>query len=110
MHSLASKKGKISIRSQAWRVYLLLGLLAAGAYFLLPSHTAQENLRPLFNVAALAAFVTGILIHHPKRPLPWYLFTLGMLTFVLGIISYVYYEAIPGPTPFPSIADAFFIA
>src|SRR5919206_1423068 len=106
MFSLASKTGEIGIRSQAWCVYLLLGLLAAGAYFLLPSHTAQENLRPLFNVAALAAFVTGILIHRPKRPLPWYLFTLGMLTFVLGIIAYVYYEATLGRTPFPSVADA----
>src|SRR5918998_1267312 len=103
-------KGKANRGSQAWRVYLLLGLLATGAYFLLPSQSAQESIRPVFNVAALTAVVTGILIHRPKRPLPWYLFVSSMLLFVLGIVAYVYYEATPGPTPFPSIADVFLIA
>lgn len=73
-------------------------MLATGAYFFLPSQSAQDTLRPLFNVAALAAFVAGIRLHRPKRPLPWYLFTLGMLLFILGIVTYVYYEATLGRT------------
>jgi diguanylate cyclase (GGDEF)-like protein/PAS domain S-box-containing protein len=98
-------------RSRAWLVYLLLGLLATGAYFLVPSPVAQDTLRPLFNLAALAAFVAGIRMHRPKRPLPWYLFTVGMLLFVLGIVVYVYYEITQGhDPPTPSLADAFFIA
>ena len=109
-YSFSKVKGTTGGKLQAWGVYLLLGVLAAGAYFLLPSQNAQETLRPLFNVAALAAVVTGILIHRPKRPLPWYLFASSMLLFVLGIVGYVYYEATPGPTPFPSMADAFLIA
>ncbi len=91
-------------------MYLLVGILATGAYFLVPSPVVQDSLRPLFNLAALGAFVAGILLHRPKRPLPWYLFTVGMLLFVFGIVTYVYYEITLGKTPFPSLADAFFIA
>jgi len=54
--------------------------------------------------------VAGILMHRPARPLPWYLFTFGLLMSVLGIVTYVYYEVTLGRTPFPSLADAFFIA
>jgi diguanylate cyclase (GGDEF)-like protein/PAS domain S-box-containing protein len=109
MHGLTRNERTAGRRLQAWHVYLLLGVLATGTYLLLPSQAAQETLRPLFNVAALAAFATGILMHRPERPLPWYLFASGMLLFVLGIVAYVYYEATPGPTPFPSVADVFFI-
>jgi signal transduction histidine kinase/DNA-binding response OmpR family regulator/HPt (histidine-containing phosphotransfer) domain-containing protein len=102
------KKG--AWRSRAWLVYLIVGALATVAYFFLPSPATQDTLRPLFNLAALGAFVAGILIHRPKRPLPWYLFTLGTLLFVLGIVAFVYYEVTQGRTPFPSLADAFLIA
>jgi diguanylate cyclase (GGDEF)-like protein/PAS domain S-box-containing protein len=105
------ENGKADRRLQAWHVYLLGGVLATGVYFFLPSQSMQETLRPLFNLAALAAFVAGLLMHRPKRPLPWYLFTLGMLLFVLGIVVYVYYEITQGQeAPSPSLADAFFIA
>ncbi|QIN81445.1 response regulator [Rubrobacter tropicus] len=97
-------------RSRAWLVYLIVGALATVAYFFLPSPAAQDTLRPLFNLAALGAFVAGILMHRPKRPLPWYLFTLGTLFFVLGIVTFVYYEVTLGRTPFPSLADALLIA
>ena len=96
---------------RAWHVYLLLGLLATGAYFLLPSQTAQNTLRLLFAMSALAAIVTGILIHRPSRPLPWYLFASGMLMPILGAVALGYYEAVLGiESPFPNVADAFFLA
>ncbi len=109
-HELMGEKVTVGKWLRAWHVYLLLGVLATGAYFLLPPQNAQEILRPLFNMSALAAIVTGILINRPKRPLPWYLFTSGMLVFVLGVVTYVYYEVTLGTAPSPSLADAFFIA
>ena len=109
-HSNPAVIRKADGRSRAWLVYLLVGVLATGAYFLLPSAALQETLRPLFNLAALGAAVAGILMYRPKRPLPWYLFTCGLLLFVLGIVTYVSYEATLGKTPFPSVADVFFIA
>ena len=73
--------------SRAWLVYLVSGVFATVAYFFLPSSAAQDTLRPLFNLAALGAFVAGILVHRPKRPLPWYLFTFGMLLIFKARIS-----------------------
>src|SRR5918997_2530496 len=37
------KKGKAKRRLQAWQVYLLVGVLAIGGYFFLPSQSAQEK-------------------------------------------------------------------
>ena len=104
------RKGKAGRRLQVWLVFLVLGILGTGAYFLIPSPAIQDTVRPLFNLAALGAFVAGILMHRPRRPLPWYLFTLGMLLFVLGIVAYVYYEIALGRVPLPSLADALFLA
>ena len=103
-------KGKTDRRAQAWLVFFVVGILATVAYFLIPSPNTQDTLRPLFTLAALGAAVAGILLHRPKRPLPWYLFASAILFFVLGIVAYVYYEVTTGEAPSPSIADAFLIA
>src|SRR3712207_411501 len=97
-------------RLRAWHAYLLLGAVAMGAYFLLPSETAQQVLHLLVVVSTPVAFVAGILMHRPKWSLPWYLFAFGMLMPVLGTLTYVYYVAVVGVGPPPvSVADAFFI-
>ncbi|HZF59547.1 MAG TPA: hypothetical protein VEZ19_13885, partial [Rubrobacter sp.] len=96
---------------RAWHVYLSLGVLITGAYFLVPSQTAQHALRLLLIVAALAAVVTGVLLHRPSRPLPWYLFAAGLVMSILGTLTYGYYEVIVGiKAPLVTLADAFFIA
>ena len=96
---------------QAWNVYLLLGVFAIGAYFLLPSETAQQVLHLLIVLSTPAAFVVGILMHRPKWRLPWYVFALSMLMPVIGTLTYVYYATVLGEGPPPvSVADAFFIA
>lgn len=111
MYRLTGEKMKVGGRLQAWRVYLLLGVLATGACFLLPSQTAQHTLRFLIVVSALAATVTGISMHRPSRPLPWYLFAFAMLMSVLASVIYIYYEAVLGiEPPFVTVADAFLIA
>src|SRR3712207_6953259 len=53
-------------RLRAWHAYLLLGAVAIGAYFLLPSETAQRVLHLLVVVSTPVAFVAGILMHRPK--------------------------------------------
>jgi len=102
-------KVKPGWRAQVWRVYLPLGVLATGAYFLIPSASTQVALRPLFTLAALGAAVAGILMHRPKRPLAWYLIASAIMMFVLGIVVYVYYEITTGEAPNVSVGDAFLI-
>jgi len=104
-------KGKVGVRLWGWYVYLLLGVLATGVYFLLPSQATQDGLRLLFVASALAATVTGIFMHRPNRPLPWYLFACSLLMSIVGTVIYGYYEVVLGnESPFPTVAEAFFIA
>ncbi len=111
MHRLRKVRATTSGHFQAWHVYLLLGVLAAGTYVLLPSQDTQNILRILLVVSMLTALVSGIIIHRPNRPLPWHLFVTGMLMPVFGIATLGYYEIVLGiPSPFPSVADAFFLA
>jgi signal transduction histidine kinase/DNA-binding response OmpR family regulator/HPt (histidine-containing phosphotransfer) domain-containing protein len=92
-------------------VYLLLGVFAAGAYFMLPSEDSQYLLRLLVVTSTPVAFVAGILINRPRWRLPWYVFMFGMLMPILGSLTFVYYVAVLGAEPPPvSLADAFFIA
>ncbi len=105
-----AEEGKTDGRLQAWYVFLVVGVLATGAYFLIPSTGTQDTLRPLFTLAALGATVAGILLHRPRRPLPWYLISSATLLFVFGIVTYAYYEVTTGEAPFVSVADAFLIA
>jgi diguanylate cyclase (GGDEF)-like protein/PAS domain S-box-containing protein len=111
VNRLTREKRTVAKGLQAWRVYLLLGILVTGAYFLLPSQTAQQILRLFLVMATLAAFVTGIVMHRPKRPLPWYVFTFGLLMGLFGTVYAGYYEATVGMDPSgPSMADVFFLA
>ena len=96
---------------QAWHMYLAVGVLATGVYFLLPTQTAQYVLRLLVVGSTSAAFVAGIVMHRPKRPLPWYVLGFAMLMPVLSSLTYVYYVAVLDiEPPRASVADAFFIA
>ena len=72
------------------------------------------NSGPVFNLIGLSA-VVAILVgarHNARgRRLPWYLFALGQALFVLGDVLAYNYERIFGEaTPFPSIADVFYLA
>jgi diguanylate cyclase (GGDEF)-like protein/PAS domain S-box-containing protein len=92
-------------------MYLAVGVLATAAYFLLPTQSAQYVLRFLVVGSTSAAFVAGIVIHRPKRPLPWYVLGFAFLMPVLGSLTYVYYVAVLRiEPPRASVADAFFIA
>src|SRR5215207_2956999 len=96
---------------QTWHVYLLLGVLATGVYFLLPTQAAQHTLHLLFVLSALAAIMTGVRTHRPSQPLPWYLFACAMLMSILGFVTYGYYETDLGiESPLTTLADVFFIA
>jgi diguanylate cyclase (GGDEF)-like protein/PAS domain S-box-containing protein len=111
MYRLMRRKTEVGRRLQAWHVYLLLGVLVTGGFYLIPSQDARGILRILLVMAALVAFVVGIRMHRPKRPLPWYLLACGLLMPILGYVIYVYDEFVLGLSiPFPSWADALFIA
>lgn len=111
MHRLADRKALADRRLQAWHVYSAVGTLIAVAYLLSPSQNMRFLLHLLLISSTPVAFLTGMFMRRPKRPLPWYLLTLSTLMVVLASLTFVYYEIVVGiSTPFPSMADAFFIA
>jgi hypothetical protein len=92
-------------------VYLLVGILLTGIYFLLPSAATQNVFFNLVGFSAVAAVVVGVRMHRPIHPLHWYVFALGLLLLVLGDTVWTYYEnVLLIEDPFPSIADAFYLA
>ena len=62
---------------QTWLVYLLVGILIMGIYFLLPP-TTQNVFSVLVGLSAVGAIVVGVWAHHSTRPLHWYVLALGL--------------------------------
>src|SRR5919199_785775 len=95
---------------RAWLLYLLVGILATGGYFLLPSMSTQNVFYNLVGFSSVGAIVVGVLMHHPTRPLQWYVLTLGMLILSTGEAIFTYYEnVLHVEAPFPSAADVFYL-
>ena len=97
--------------SWGWLLYLVASTAAIGVYFLLPSQAAQCTLYNIVAVCAVVAALVGIRLHNPVPSPPWYLLALGLLTFVVGDIIWTFYEIVLRvQSPFPSVADAFYLA
>src|SRR5438105_4725763 len=99
------------MRARVWRVYLLVAALATGGYFLLSSLALQDMLYDALGLMAVIAIVVGVRLHRPSRPAPWYLFAAGLFLFVAGDFTFSLYEVfLHMKTPFPSVADVFYLA
>ncbi len=98
------------VRTTAAWVYLTVGLVAAGAYFLLPSGSLEQDLLyDAIGASAVVAIVLGVWMQRPDRPIPWLLLAMGQASFVIGDLLFVYFDH-TGERPFPSLADAFYLA
>jgi signal transduction histidine kinase len=97
-------------RSGAWVAGAVL-LALTGAYYLLPSGgTAQVVLYSAIGFAAAAGVVVGALrILSGTGRVAWLLIAAGVACFAAGDALFGYYEQ-RGETPFPSAADAVYLA
>jgi diguanylate cyclase (GGDEF)-like protein len=89
---------------------VLLGALAIGAYYLLPTDGVAASL--LYDgIGAVSALTMAVVtrLRRPERPAMWYLFAGGELTWVVGDLTYSYYQFGLHRQPFPSIADVFYL-
>ncbi|MGH2573835.1 MAG: sensor histidine kinase [Actinomycetota bacterium] len=99
------------MRPKPWLAYLLAGTLATGGYFLLPSLALHSLSYDALNLSAVAAILLGVRLHRPRRRAAWYLFAAGVLSFAVGDMTWSYYELVLRvEAPFPSAADAFYLA
>jgi signal transduction histidine kinase len=92
------------------RIFLGAELLLGGLYFVLPPSLLRVVCYCALQLALVAALVVGARLHRPSRPMPWYLLAAGQLCFTTGdAISYVNEWVRHVETPFPSVADAFYL-
>jgi diguanylate cyclase len=91
------------------RAYLAVSAVAAALSFLWPDlHTLWWGTLGLTSAAAVGL---GTAVNRPARKLPWVLVGLALATFALGDVVYdVLTEAFGQIDPFPSLADAFYLA
>ena len=95
-----------------WKGWLLCALALTTAYFVVPD--SPESKLVLYNGLGLLAVLTILgsvrRFPAPQRG-PWYWFAGGLACFLAGDICYYVLELTsPGGPPFPSIADAFYLA
>jgi diguanylate cyclase (GGDEF)-like protein/PAS domain S-box-containing protein len=61
-------------------------------------------------LSGIGAIILGVRMHRPARSLPWYLLAAALLFFVTGDTIYYAQVALELPTPFPGVADLFYLA
>jgi diguanylate cyclase len=109
---MASRTG----RPRAWWTYLACGAVVAAAYYLVPATdlaprwAAKIGLYNGLGLPAVAAIGVGVAWHRPERPLTWYLFAVGLLSYVTADIIFYTYQDILHQEIFPSVADVFYLA
>ncbi|HYH92473.1 MAG TPA: GGDEF domain-containing protein [Candidatus Saccharimonadales bacterium] len=94
-----------------WTAYLALGALAVVLHSLVieTGSLTQSFLYDVIGASAVAAAFVGIWVLRPDRALPWLLMAWGQALFVAGDLVWNYYELV-GEDPFPSTADALYLA
>jgi len=96
--------------SRIWRLYLAGGVVAIAAYFLVVHVTFVGSLvYDLIGLSSVAAIVRGVRRHRPVRPVIWWCFAAGMLSFVIGDVLWALLDEILHVEPFPSVADGFYL-
>jgi diguanylate cyclase (GGDEF)-like protein/PAS domain S-box-containing protein len=107
--------GPGSLHLHAWSAYLVAVTSLTTAY--VTAHFVGPhwlNSGPVFNLiggSVVVALVVGARRNSRDRRLPWYLLALAQTFFVTGdVLAYNYTRFFGAPLPFPSIADAFYLA
>jgi diguanylate cyclase len=94
-----------------WLLWLGIGAAATAAYFLAPSSDLVSSIAyDLIGLVAAVMMIVGVRLHRPSQPGIWYWFAAGQTVWVAGDAAYTYYSYVLYDDPFPSIADALYIA
>jgi hypothetical protein len=89
----------------------VIGTLAVVGYFLLPDDWWQTSANAAIGLAGSAGLLVGVKLYRPHRAGLWWMLAGGLLSIAAGDFAYALYERVlHGPAPFPSLADALYLA
>jgi signal transduction histidine kinase len=91
-------------------LYAGLGLVLVVVFLAVQSELGRAVLYDALAASAVVAILAGVRIHRPARPLPWFLLAAGYAAFVAGEVTWHVYGFALDEDPFPSVADAFYLA
>jgi signal transduction histidine kinase len=97
-------------RPHASTLYAAAGLLATSVYLLVGSEVAQAALFESVAASAVLAVLVGLRLRRPRHSAPWAFIAAGLTSFVAGEVTWDIYDLGFGQDPFPSPADAFYLA
>ena len=94
----------------AWLAYLGAGALAVAVHAAMETGSLPQSfLYDIIGTSAVVAALLGVALHRPDRAAPWVAMAIGQGLFVAGDLAWNYFEIV-GEDPFPSIADALYLA
>ncbi|WP_127500763.1 putative bifunctional diguanylate cyclase/phosphodiesterase [Actinoplanes solisilvae] len=93
-----------------WFWWLVAGTIATTCHYVLPDRSLIASiLYDVVGLAAAGAILYGLRLHRPDRPRMWRWFAAGQFTFVAGDLTYEFYIQVLHRSPYPSIADVFYL-
>ncbi|WP_146149523.1 GGDEF domain-containing protein [Kineococcus rhizosphaerae] len=96
--------------ARAYRVHLVVAAVVVPAYVALPNGPARAVLNSLLGLAFAALIAVGVRRNRPRAAGAWWLLAAGVLAWVLGDITYNVLDHVLHVSPFPSVADVFYLA
>ena len=100
------------LRPRLWKWATAVSIVAVGGYFLLPGTPAKDVAYVVIGVVSSGWIWVGVRLHQPAERLAWYLLMVAnLLSAAADFIENVVYGLIlQRAVPFPSVADAFYLA
>lgn len=93
-----------------WQRYLLAGLVASAICVALPLGVGRDFVYCLIGAYGAAGILLGVRRNRPAHPGGWNLIAAGTLVWVVGDGLYGWYQHVAFIEPFPSPADALYLA
>src|ERR1019366_976278 len=82
--AVSDRQSLVRLRSNAWLVALIGGLVTIVAYFAYPDVTSQYIIYSLLGKATVASIVMGIVLYRPKERLGWIFLAAAIACFSVG--------------------------
>ncbi|GGQ50701.1 putative bifunctional diguanylate cyclase/phosphodiesterase [Couchioplanes azureus] len=96
--------------SRLWWLWLTVGTLATGSYYLLPEGGMGRNVvYQAIGLASALFIVLAVRLHRPPHPAMWYWFAAAEAIWFVADIIFEYYQYTEVEAPYPSEADALYL-